>query len=61
MFESFVAGVFQTSPEGRFISANPALVRMLGYDDEDELLSLDITRDVYMYPEDRTNWRKAID
>lgn len=61
LFESVVAGVFQTSPEGRFISANPALVRMLGYDSEDELLSLDITRDVYMYPEDRTNWRKAID
>ncbi|MCH9025949.1 MAG: EAL domain-containing protein [Proteobacteria bacterium] len=61
LFESVVAGVFQTSPEGRFISANPALVRMLGYDSEDELLALDITRDVYMYPEDRTNWRKAID
>ena len=61
LFESVVAGVFQTSPEGRFISANPALVRLLGYDSEEELLGLDITRDVYMYPEDRTNWRKAID
>lgn len=61
LFESVVAGVFQTSPEGRFISVNPALVRMLGYDSEEELLVLDITRDVYMYPEDRANWRKAID
>ena len=61
LFESVVAGVFQTSPEGRFISANPALVRMLGYETEEELLGLDITRDVYMYPEDRSNWRKAID
>ena len=61
LFESVVAGVFQTSQEGRFISANPALVRMLGYDTEEELLALDIPRDVYMYPEDRTNWRKAID
>jgi len=61
LFDSVVAGVFQTSPEGRFISVNPALVRMLGYDSEQELLSLDITRDIYMYPEDRANWRKAID
>ncbi|MCZ6715447.1 MAG: EAL domain-containing protein [Gammaproteobacteria bacterium] len=61
LFESVVAGVFQTSPEGRFISANPALVRMLGYESEEELLALDITRDIYMYPEDRANWRKAID
>jgi PAS domain S-box-containing protein len=31
LFENVVDGVFQVSPDGRIISANPALVSMLGY------------------------------
>jgi diguanylate cyclase (GGDEF)-like protein/PAS domain S-box-containing protein len=56
LYENVVAGVFQSTPEGNFMSANPALVRLLGYASEDEMLGLDIARDVYMYPEDRANW-----
>ncbi|HSG63990.1 MAG TPA: response regulator, partial [Gammaproteobacteria bacterium] len=56
LYENVVAGVFQTTPDGRFMAANPALVRLLGYTSEDELLELDIARDVYLYPEDRENW-----
>jgi len=56
LYENVVAGVFQTTPEGKFMSANPALVKLLGYDSEDELLALDISSDLYMYPEDRGNW-----
>ncbi|MDD5234470.1 MAG: PAS domain S-box protein, partial [Syntrophales bacterium] len=36
IFENAVEGIFQTSPEGRFISANPAMVRLLGYDSPGE-------------------------
>ena len=43
-------------PDGKFMAANPALVRMLGYDSEDELLELDVARDVYMDPDHRDNW-----
>jgi signal transduction histidine kinase/CheY-like chemotaxis protein len=39
--------------QDRFLSANPALVRMLGYDSEEELLALRMTRDVYCQPEGR--------
>jgi diguanylate cyclase (GGDEF)-like protein/PAS domain S-box-containing protein len=56
LYENVVAGVFQTTPEGKFMAANPALVRLLGYDSEDELLELDIGRDVYLFPEDRDNF-----
>jgi len=61
LYENVVAGVFQTTPDGRFMAANPALVKMLGYGSEDELLELDIARDVYMYPEDRGNWVRSIE
>jgi len=56
LYENVVAGVFQTTPDGKFMAANPALVRLLGYDSEDELLDLRIASDLYMYPEERTHW-----
>ncbi len=46
-------GIYRSSPEGRFVSVNPALVEMLGYDTEADLLALDMERDVYAHPEER--------
>ncbi|HMN44755.1 MAG TPA: EAL domain-containing protein [Povalibacter sp.] len=60
LYENVVAGVFQTTPDGHFMAANPALVRLLGYAAEDELLELNIARDLYMYAEDRDNWMRAM-
>jgi PAS domain S-box-containing protein len=60
LYENVVAGVFQTTPNGKFMAANPALVRLLGYDSEDELLELCIESDLYMYPEERANWLRSI-
>lgn len=61
LFQNVTAGVFQSSPDGRFLSANPAMVRLLGYESEEELLALDIARDVYMFPEARENWKQAVE
>ena len=61
LYENVVAGVFQSTPDGKFMSANPALVRLLGYASEDEMLGLDIARDLYMYPEDRDNWLRNME
>jgi diguanylate cyclase (GGDEF)-like protein/PAS domain S-box-containing protein len=60
LFQNVTAGVFQTTADGKFMAANPALVRMLGYDSEDELLDLEISRDVYMEPDHRQNWVRAM-
>jgi two-component system, cell cycle sensor histidine kinase and response regulator CckA len=38
IFENAVEGIFQSTPDGRFISANPALARIYGYDCPEELL-----------------------
>jgi PAS domain S-box-containing protein len=46
-------GIYRASSAGRFLMANPALVKMLGYDSESEVLSLDIASDVYCNFEDR--------
>jgi diguanylate cyclase (GGDEF)-like protein/PAS domain S-box-containing protein len=60
LFQNVTAGVFQTTADGKFMAANPALIRMLGYSSEDELLELDISRDVYMDPDHRQNWIRAM-
>lgn len=38
IFEHAIAGMFQASPSGRFLAANPALVRLLGHRNSQELL-----------------------
>ena len=37
IFENSIEGIFLTTPNGCFISANPALARIYGYDSPDEL------------------------
>jgi len=39
IFERAVEGIFQTTPEGEFISANPALARMHGFGSSEEFLA----------------------
>src|SRR5713101_8329936 len=43
-------GIFRASREGRFLDVNPALVAMLGYPSEEEILSLNLGTDVYRDP-----------
>jgi PAS domain S-box-containing protein len=37
LFESLREGIFFTTPDGKLLDANPALVRMLGYQNKEEL------------------------
>jgi two-component system cell cycle sensor histidine kinase/response regulator CckA len=55
LFDNTAEGLFQATPDGRFLSVNPSLVRMLGYDSENDLLThvTDIARDLPMEPGDR--------
>jgi PAS domain S-box-containing protein len=49
LFESLTEGIFFTTPEGHILDANPALVRMLGFETKDELLQHNF-RDFYADP-----------
>ena len=48
MVEQATYGIYRSSLEGRFLKVNPALVAMLGYDSEAEVLALELDRDVYV-------------
>ncbi len=52
IFENAVEGIFQTTPEGQYISANPALVRIYGYESLEELQEsvTDISNSLYVDP-----------
>ncbi len=39
LYENAVEGIFQSTRDGRLISANPSLARIMGYDHPDEMLS----------------------
>ncbi len=63
IFENVGEGIFQTTPEGRFITANPALARMLGFDSPAELITArkDIARDHYVDPQRREEFKARLD
>jgi PAS domain S-box-containing protein len=56
IFENAQEGIYQTTCEGKFIMANQAMARILGYDAPEELLDAqsDLARRIYVNPEDRT-------
>src|SRR2546429_5731764 len=47
LVEHAPVGIYRSSPEGRFLAVNAAVVRMLGYETAAQVLSLDMARDVY--------------
>jgi diguanylate cyclase (GGDEF)-like protein/PAS domain S-box-containing protein len=53
LFENVVDGVYIASREGDIITANPALVEMLGYDSVEDLKSAGQTTILYVNPIDR--------
>ncbi|HEY9668381.1 MAG TPA: adenylate/guanylate cyclase domain-containing protein, partial [Coleofasciculaceae cyanobacterium] len=61
--ENAVAGIFQSTPSGRYLSANPALAKMYGYDSPEEMLShlKNIARQLYVEPNRRREFIELIE
>jgi len=51
LVENSVYGIFRVSDEGAFLDRNPALLRILGCASAEDLLSLNLGRDVFRFPE----------
>lgn len=58
IFENTVEGIFQSLPDGRYISANPALARIYGYDSPEELMTnlTDVEHQLYVEPNRRAEF-----
>ncbi|MCC7232488.1 MAG: PAS domain-containing sensor histidine kinase [Bacteroidia bacterium] len=55
LFEKMPDGLYKSTHEGRFVEVNPALVKILGYQTREELLQVDIKKDLYFDESDRDN------
>jgi PAS domain S-box-containing protein len=53
LFDNIQEGLFFSTPEGRFVEVNDALVAMFGYSSREELLQVDIAKQIYFSPEQR--------
>jgi two-component system NtrC family sensor kinase len=53
LFDNIQEGIYASTPQGRFVEVNDALVRILGYSSRDEVLQLDIPTQVYFSPQRR--------
>ena len=62
LFENAIEGIYRTTPDGRYLAANPALARVYGYDCPDALIAglTDIARNLYVNPADRDRFKRAL-
>jgi PAS domain S-box-containing protein len=56
IFENAEEGIFQSTPQGKYISVNPAFARIGGYGSPEEMINsvTDIQKEMYVNSEDRT-------
>jgi PAS domain S-box-containing protein len=60
LFDNIQEGLFFSTPNGRFVEVNDAMVRMLGYDSREELLHVDFPSEIYFSPEQRQRHSDAM-
>jgi two-component system cell cycle sensor histidine kinase/response regulator CckA len=62
-YENAVEGIFQCTPDGHFISVNPAFSKMVGFESPRETVeALNKTGDpIYVYPEDKERLRSVLE
>jgi len=60
LFNNATIGLYQTTPSGKVISANLALIKMLKFDSLEDLLQRDLTRGSYVDINKRTEFKKII-
>ncbi|MCT7990832.1 PAS domain S-box protein [Laspinema olomoucense] len=60
IFENALEGIFQSSPEGRFITVNPALAKIYGYDSPNEMIEsiTNIGGQLYVDAEKRSEFKE---
>ena len=63
IFENAIEGIFQTSVEGRYINANPALAHIYGYGTPENLMASvrDIGGQIYVDPDRRTEFAERME
>jgi len=63
LFDNASEGIYQTTPDGAFLAANPAVARILGFNSVEELLRerTDIANQGYVRPERREEFKTLLE
>ncbi|MCX7965463.1 MAG: PAS domain S-box protein [Syntrophorhabdaceae bacterium] len=63
IFENAVEGIFQVTPDGRYLSVNPALAKIHGFSSPEEMMAsvTDIAHQLYVDPSRRAELKRRIE
>lgn len=63
IFENVGEGIFQSTPDGQYLTANPALAHIHGFDSPHELIEScqDISREIYVDPARREEFKQLLE
>ena len=60
LFDNSSIGLYQTTPKGKIISANPALIKMLEFDSLEDLLQRDLSQGSYVNQKKREEFKALV-
>lgn len=62
IFENSVLGIYQTTPEGKYLSINPAFARLFGFDSSRKMMDTinDIGHQLYVSPNERERLKELL-
>ena len=62
IYENAIEGIYQTTPEGRYLNVNPSLARMYGYATAEELVAniTNVGAQIYVDPNRRETYAKLL-
>src|SRR5580693_937486 len=62
LFENAIEGIYQSTPDGRYLAVNLALAKMYGYERPEDLLDAvsDIQSQIYIDPTHRERFKQEI-
>jgi PAS domain S-box-containing protein len=63
IFENAIEGIYQSTPDGHYLTVNAALARMYGYESPEEMMSQisDIQNQIYVDPAFRLRFKREIE
>lgn len=62
LFENAIEGIYQSTPEGKLVNANPAMAQIVGYDSPEQLIKEieDLSTQLYVDPKDREKLQQLL-
>jgi PAS domain S-box-containing protein len=63
IYEKALEGIFQSTPEGRYINVNPAMAKIYGYDSAEEMVAsiTNIDQQIYVDPECSVEFKRRLE